>query len=76
MGKKIKTSAKRNYRITIILKSEIVVERFFNERIARDTIKGMKDLFPKSFIYAALEEKCNKWNVIWTLGNDQQEQTI
>lgn len=65
-----KISEKRNYRITIILKSEIVVERFINECIARNTIKGMKDLFPKSFIGAALEKKGNKWDVIWTLGND------
>lgn len=70
MEKGTKTSDKRGYRITIILKNEIVVEKFVNEYIARDTIKGMKDLFPKSFIGAALEERSNKWNVIWTLGND------
>lgn len=70
MEKETKTSGKRNYRITIILKNEIIVERFVNEYIARDTIRGMKNLFPKSFIGAALEEKSNKWNVIWTLGNN------
>lgn len=70
MEKGTKTSDKRGYRITIILKDEIIVEKFVNEYIAKDTIKSMKSLFPKSFIGAALEERSNKWNVIWTLGND------
>lgn len=65
-----KTSEKRNFRITIIFKDEITVEKFQNEYIARDTIKNMKELFPTIFIGAALEEKSKSWNVIWTLGND------
>lgn len=70
MEKETKTSEKRNYRITIIFKDEITVEKFQNEYIARDTIKKMKELFPTLFIGAALEEKGKSWNVIWTLGNN------
>lgn len=61
---------KRNYRITIIFKDEITVEKFNTERIAKDTIRSMKELFPNLFIGAALEEKSKGWKVIWTLGND------
>jgi hypothetical protein len=70
MKKENKTSEKRNFRITIIFKDAITVERFQNEYIARDTIRKMKELFPTIFIGAALEEKSKSWNVIWTLGND------
>lgn len=70
MEKETKTSEKRNFRITIIFKDEITVERFSNEYIARDTIRKMKELFPKIFVGAALEEKKKGWNVVWTLGND------
>lgn len=70
MENKAKVSDKRNYRITIVLKNEIIVERFHNEYIAKDTIKGVRDLFPDTFIGAALEKKGKKWNVIWTLGNN------
>lgn len=70
MKKETKTSEKRNFRITIIFKDEITIEKFQNEYIARDTIKKMKELFPTIFIGAALEEKSKSWNVIWTLGND------
>lgn len=69
MKKETKTSEKRNFRITIIFKDEITIEKFQNEYIARDTIKKMKELFPTLFIGAALEEKNKSWNVIWTLGN-------
>ena len=64
-----KTSEKKNYRITIIFKDEITVEKFYNEYIARDTIKKMKELFPNSFVCGALEEKNRTWKVIWILGN-------
>lgn len=67
MEKEIK---KRNYRITIIVKDEIIVEKFYEERIAKDTIRSMKELFPNQFIGGALEEKSKSWNVIWVLGND------
>ena len=55
MEKATKTSEKRNFRITIIFKDEITVERFQNEYIAMDTIKKMKELFPSLFVAGALE---------------------
>lgn len=61
---------KRNYKITIILKDEIIVERFETEFVAKKTIEEMKKLLPKAFVGGALEEKTKKWNVIWTLKND------
>ena len=64
-----KTPKKKNYRITIIFKDEIVVERFETESIAIETIKKMKILFPNIFIGGALEEKYKGWKVVWTLGN-------
>ena len=70
MRKDVEISKKRNYRITIIFKDEITVEKFYEERVAKDTIRSMKELFPSMFIGAALEEKSKGWNVIWTLGND------
>ena len=65
-----KTSRKKNYRITIIFKDEITVEKFETEFIAMETIKRMKLLFPTIFIGGALEEKNKNWKVIWTLGNN------
>lgn len=70
MRKETKSTEKRDYRITMILKDEIITETFYNEYIAKDTIRGMKDLFPNLFIGGALEEKKKKWHVIWTLGNN------
>lgn len=70
MRKEIKDSEKRNYRITIILKDEIIIEKFRTENIAMDTIIKIKELFPESFIGGALEEKSKSWSVIWTLGNN------
>jgi hypothetical protein len=70
MGKETKTSEKRNFRITIIFKDEIMTEKFQNEYIAKDTIRKMKELFPNMFIGGALEEKCKSWRVIWALGNN------
>lgn len=70
MEEKVRTLAKRNYRITIIFKNEIKVERFENEYIARNTIRSMKELFPTLFVGASLEEKCRGWKVVWTLGNN------
>lgn len=61
---------KKNYRITIIFKDEITVERFETEFIAMETIKKMKILFPKIFIGGALEKKEKSWRVMWTLGNN------
>mgnify|MGYP000370607894 FL=1 len=61
---------KKNYRITIIFKDEITVERFETEFVAMNTIKQMKVLFPNIFIGAALEVKERSWRVMWTLGKD------
>lgn len=69
MNEEIKTGEKRKYRITIIFKDEITVEKFETECIAMETIKRMKLLFPNIFIGGALEKKAGGWHVIWTLGN-------
>ena len=70
MGKDNVITKERNYRITIIFKDGITVEKFYEERIAKDTISNMKNLVPSMFVGAALEEKSKGWDVIWTLGND------
>lgn len=70
MEKENKDSEKRNFKITIILKDEIMIERFQNEYIAMDTIRSIKNLFPLLFVGGALEKKNKSWNVIWTLGNN------
>jgi hypothetical protein len=61
---------KRNYRVTIIFKDGITVERFETEFVAMNTIKQMKVLFPTIFIGAALEVKEKSWRVMWALGNN------
>lgn len=61
---------KRNYRITIIFKDQIMVERFYREDIAKKTVTSMKELFPGLFVGGAVEEMCKTWKVIWTLKND------
>lgn len=70
MIKETKDSEKPKYRITIILKDEIIIEKFHTQYASIDTIKKMKELFPESFIGGALEEKNKSWSVIWTLGNN------
>lgn len=59
---------RKNYRITIILEDEIIVEKFETEFVAKETIRNMKTLFPGAFIGGALEEKTKSWRIIWTLG--------
>lgn len=70
MEKRTKNSEKKYYRITIICKDEIIIEKFSDVCVARDTIKKIKELYPELFIGAALEEKFRSWYVIWTLGNN------
>lgn len=70
MKEENKTGQKKNYRITIIFKDEITVEKFETEFVAMETIKKMKILFPNIFIGGALEKKCKGWHIIWTLGNN------
>ena len=67
MEKESDIEKKRNYRITIILRDEIIVEKFYRQDIAIKTIKGMKELSPGMFIGGAIEEKKGKWKIIWTL---------
>lgn len=69
MTEENKTSRKEKYRITIIYKDEITIEKFETEFIAMETIKKMKILFPNIFIGGALEKKDKSWKVIWALGN-------
>ena len=61
---------KKNYRITIIFKDGITVEKFETELGAMNTIKQMKVLFPTIFIGGAVEVKEKSWRVMWTLGNN------
>nr|DAL46536.1 MAG TPA_asm: hypothetical protein [Microviridae sp.] len=75
MEKENKPIGKENYRITIILKDGIIVEKFYQMAVAKDTITKMKELFPNLFIGGALEEKSKGWNVIWVLGNNEQKTT-
>lgn len=64
--KKILNAGEKNFRITIIFKDQVVVEKFFREDTAINTVKSMKELFPGLFIGGAVEEKKGKWEVIWT----------
>lgn len=65
------TTQKRYYRITVILKDEIVTDKFYRKDVAIDTIIGLKKLFPEMFIGGALEERRNKWELIWTLDRNE-----
>ena len=47
-----------------------MIEKFYREDKAIETVRGMKDLFPGLFIGGVVEEKCKSWNVIWTLGDN------
>ena len=67
MKKNVKIKERKNYRITIVFKDQIMIETFYREDIAMDTIKNMKNLFPGLFVGGAIEEKRNRWEVIWTL---------
>jgi hypothetical protein len=71
MKKENKRIGEKKYRITIIFTDEIIIEKFENEYIAKNTLRNMKELFPTRFVGAALEEKNKSWDVIWTLGNSK-----
>lgn len=58
---------RKNYRITIIFKDQIITEKFYREDIAKNTVASMKDLFPGLFVGGAVEEKDKTWKVIWTI---------
>ncbi len=57
---------KRNYRITIIFRDQIMTEEFYREDIAIKTVTNMKELFPGLFVGGAVEEKKEIWKVVWT----------
>ena len=63
----IMNETKRNYRITIIFKDQIMVEKFYREDIAKKTVTSMKELFPRLFVGGAVEEKHKTWEVIWAI---------
>ena len=69
MEKSTKIKKRRNYRITIILKDEIIVEKFETQGVAMNTVTDMRDLFPYIFIGGAVEEKRKEWKVIWTVSS-------
>lgn len=68
MEEKSSIGKKENYKVTIILKDEIVVVYFFKLNTAIETVKGLRKLCPNIFIGGAIEEKKKEWKVIWTLG--------
>lgn len=64
------TTRKRYYRITVIMKDEIITDKFYRKDVAIDTIIGLKKLYPEAFVGGALEERRNKWELIWALGSN------
>jgi hypothetical protein len=74
MKKSSTNREKKNYRITIIFRDQVIVERYYREDIAIKTVSSMRELFPKMFVGGAIEEKKEKWEVIWTLVPDIEMQ--
>ena len=58
-----------NYRITVIFKDEVIREEFATKEIAKMEVEILKKLFPKKFMSGALEERGERWKVIWVLAN-------
>lgn len=67
MEEKSKTRKRLNYRITVILQDEVIIDKHSNQEVAINTIIKLRDLFPEIFIGGALEKRGKKWEVIWTL---------
>lgn len=65
---------KETYRVTIIFKDEISVVKFFTLETATETVKLMKELFPRTFVGGAIEEKKKKWEVIQTFSSIKAEE--
>lgn len=61
------TIMEKNYRITVILKDEVRRTYFSTKEKARFKMEQLKELYPKSYIIGALEEKRKKWEVTWML---------
>ena len=62
---------KKNYRITVIFKNEVIRAELVSKTVAKSSIRQLKELYPNEFISGALEEKRQSWEVIWVLGNDK-----
>lgn len=58
-----------NYRITVILKEDVLREEFATKEIAKGAIVVLQKLYPDKFISGALEERGKWWKVIWVLTN-------
>lgn len=58
-----------NYRITVIFKNDVLREEFATKENAKSAITVLKKLFPEQFISGALEERRERWQVIWVLGH-------
>lgn len=58
-----------NYRITVIKSDEVMTARFDTRETAEESIKKIKEQFPHTFITGALEEKKEKWEVVWVINN-------
>ena len=67
MEKQIKNPMVQNYRITVIFKDEVVRIKFNTKELAKITIEKFKELYPNLYLSGALEEKREKWRVIWVL---------
>lgn len=56
-----------NFRIVVLFESEKIIARFATKKIARDTIRGLKEVDDR-FLAGILEKRIeNKWVVIWSL---------
>ena len=73
MEKQSTTRKKLNYRITVVLKDEVITDKFYRKDVAIDTVIGLRNLFPELFIGGALEERRKKWEVIWTLEKNEKK---
>lgn len=67
MEEMLKIKEKRNYRVTIIFKDEVIIERFYREDVALKTIESMRELTPSLFIAGAVEVKKKHWEIIKTV---------
>lgn len=67
MKEMLKFKEKRNYRVTIIFKNEIIIERFYREDVALKTIESMRELTPSLFIAGAVEVRRKNWEIVKTV---------
>lgn len=65
MEENSKIKVRRNYRVTIIYKDEVIREKFETQEGAKKTVTSMRDLFPDTFISGCVEKKQKRWKVIW-----------